>query len=52
MMMEHRIDSGMETATIIVLRQLPRNSRIIMAVTQAAMMASLTTPSSDFCVAS
>ena len=43
-MSEHRIDSGIETAMISVLRQLPRKSRIISAVRQAAMIASLTTP--------
>ena len=42
--MEHRIESGMEMAMISVLRQLPRNSRIMMAVRQAAMMASRITP--------
>ena len=41
---EVRIESGMEMAMISVLRQLPRNSRIITAVRQAAMMASRTTP--------
>ncbi len=46
MMIEVRIDSGIETATITVLRQLPRNSRIINAVSVAAMTASFTTPSS------
>ena len=39
-MMEVRIESGMETAIITVLRQLPRNSRIISPVRQAAMIAS------------
>ena len=34
----------METQTISVLRQLPRNSRIIMPVRTAAMRASRTTP--------
>ena len=43
-MIEVRIDSGIETAMISVLRQLPRKSRIISAVRQAAMMASRTTP--------
>ena len=33
-----RIESGIEMQTINVLRQLPRNSRIIMPVRQAAMM--------------
>ena len=39
-----KIDSGIETAMMSVLRQLPRNSRIISAVRQAAMSASRTTP--------
>ena len=43
-MIEVRIDSGIETAMMMVLRQLPRNSRIISAVRQAAMTASRTTP--------
>ena len=38
------MESGIETAMISVLRQLPRNSRIMAAVRQAAMIASLTTP--------
>ncbi len=42
--MEQRIERGMEIAMISVLRQLPRNSRIMIAVRQAAMMASRTTP--------
>ncbi len=46
-MIETRIESGIETTTISVLRQLPRNSRIISAVSPAAMSASLTTPSID-----
>ena len=37
-MIEQRIDSGIETAMMTVLRQLPRKSRIISAVRQAAMM--------------
>ena len=41
---EVRIDKGMEIQTINVLRQLPRNSRIIRAVRTAAMMPSRTTP--------
>ena len=41
---EVRMESGMETAIIKVLRQLPRNRRIIAAVSRAAMRASLTTP--------
>ena len=43
-MTEVRIDSGIETAMIRVLRQLPRKSRIISAVRQAAMIASWMTP--------
>ena len=43
-MSEQRIESGMETAMMIVERQLPRKIRIIVAVRQAAMMASRTTP--------
>jgi len=43
-MMEVRIESGMETAMMSVLRQLPRNSRIIAAVRQAAITASRMTP--------
>jgi hypothetical protein len=42
--MDVRIDSGMETAMISVLRQLPRNSRIMAPVRQAAIIASRTTP--------
>ena len=38
---EVRIESGMEIAMISVLRQLPRNSRIMAAVRQAAVSASL-----------
>src|SRR5215510_12982468 len=43
-MREQRIDSGIDSATIRVLRQLPRNSKIIVAVRAAAMIASFTTP--------
>ena len=43
-MTEVRIDSGIETAMISVLRQLPRNSRIISAVRHAAITASRITP--------
>ena len=43
-MIETRIDSGIEIMTISVLRQLPRNSRIIRAVRPAAIAASFTTP--------
>ena len=39
-----RIDNGIETPMIRVLRQLPRKSRIIKAVRQAAMIASRMTP--------
>ena len=42
--METRMESGMETAMIRVLRQFPRNSRIMSAVMQAAMRASRITP--------
>ena len=41
---EKRIESGIETATISVLRQLPRNTRIMVAVSSAATMLSCTTP--------
>jgi hypothetical protein len=41
---ELRIESGIETAMISVLRQLPRKIRIISAVRHAAMIASRTTP--------
>ena len=40
-----RIDSGIEVATISVLRQEPRNRRIIRAVSPAAIAPSLSTPS-------
>ena len=43
-MSDTRIESGIETATMSVLRQLPRKSRIISPVRQAAMTASFTTP--------
>ncbi len=43
-MTEVRIDSGIDTAMISVLRQLPRKSRIISAVRQAAITASRITP--------
>ena len=39
-----RMDSGMETAMMSVLRQLPRKSKIIMPVRHAAMTASRMTP--------
>jgi len=38
------MESGIETAMISVLRQLPRNTKIMMPVRQAAMIASRTTP--------
>ena len=41
---ELRMESGMETAMMMVERQLPRKTRIMMPVRQAAMMASRTTP--------
>ena len=41
---EVKMESGMETAIMMVLRQLPKNSRIMAAVRRAAMSASLTTP--------
>ncbi len=41
---EQRIESGMETAMISVLRQLPRNTRIMNAVRHAAIIASRKTP--------
>ena len=44
-MIEARIDSGIEMAMMRVLRQLPRNSSIISAVSAAAITASRTTPS-------
>ncbi len=43
-MSEVRIESGMDSAMISVLRQLPRKSRIISAVSAAAITASRTTP--------
>ena len=42
--MEVRIERGIETAMISVLRQLPKKIRIISPVRQAAMTASRTTP--------
>jgi len=44
-MIEVRIDSGMEIAMMIVLRQLPMNNRIIKAVSAPAITASRITPS-------
>ena len=46
-MMETRIESGIEMQTITVLRQLPRNIRIMKPVSAAAMIASRTTPSME-----
>src|SRR5438094_641694 len=43
-MTDVRIESGIDTAMISVLRQLPRKSRIISAVRQAAITASRITP--------
>ena len=43
-MIDVRIASGIEIAMISVLRQLPRNSRIMSAVRHAAISASRTTP--------
>ena len=42
--MEARIDNGIEMVMIRVLRQLPRNNRIINPVRAAAMVASRITP--------
>jgi hypothetical protein len=44
MITELRIDSGIDMAMIMVLRQLPRKSRIIIAVRAAAMIASRIKP--------
>ena len=44
-MIETRIESGIETTTMSVLRQLPRKRRSMSAVSPAAMAASFTTPS-------
>ena len=41
---EHRMDSGIETHTVSVLRQLPRNSSIIRPVRMMARIASRITP--------
>ena len=46
-MIATRIDSGMETRTMSVERQLPRKTRSMMAVRPAAMPASFTTPSTE-----
>jgi hypothetical protein len=40
---EHMMDSGIDTAMIQVVRQLPRNSKIIAAVRPAAINASCST---------
>ena len=44
MISEHRIESGIDTAMISVDRKLPRKTRIMRAVRQAAIMPSRTTP--------
>jgi hypothetical protein len=44
MITELRIDSGIDMAMIMVLRQLPRKSRIIIAVRAAAMIGSRIKP--------
>jgi len=44
MIIDERIDRGIEIAMISVDLQLPRNTRIITAVRAAAMMASRMTP--------
>ena len=46
-MIETRIDRGIEMMTTSVLLQLPRNMRIMSAVSPAAIVASRTTPSTD-----
>ncbi len=46
-MTDTRIDSGIETAMMIVARQLPRNSRIISPVRHAAISASRMTPCTE-----
>ena len=43
-MIEQRIESGIDTAMMQVLRQLPKNTRISIAVSSAAITASRTTP--------
>src|SRR3982074_737605 len=48
-MIELRIESGIDTAMITVLRQLPRKTRIISAVRQAATSASRSTPEIEAC---
>ena len=47
MMIDARIESGMEVATMIVLRQERRNSRIIKPVSTAAIAPSRNTPRID-----
>jgi hypothetical protein len=44
-MSDVKIDSGIDVATMSVLRQLPRNKSIISPVSVAAMTASVMTPS-------
>ena len=44
MAIDERIDSGIETATMSVERQLERNSKIIADVSSAAIVASTATP--------
>ena len=44
-MIDVRIDKGIDIAMMTVLRQLPRNSRIMAAVRHAAISASRITPS-------
>ena len=44
-MIEVKIESGIDTAMMTVLRQLPRKTRIMKPVRQAAISASRTTPS-------
>ena len=46
-MTEVRIDNGIDMAMMIVLRQLPRNRRIIRPVNTAAITASRITPVTD-----
>ena len=43
-MIEVKMERGIETAIISVLRQLPRNTRIMIAVRHAAISASRKTP--------
>ncbi len=46
-MIELRIDKGIDTAMMSVLRQLPRKTRIMMAVRLAAISVSRSTPLID-----